>query len=117
MTNKDAYEVERADYQSFCEQLRMPHFQTEMHLLEDDAMEVQLISRTTGRCVAGRIYDPRELPVEQLNPQRYFIFETPLPEESRAPIPKTHLHLETREEVQAFFDAISRLQKAHDRTV
>lgn len=117
MTNKDAYEVERADYQSFCEQLRMSHFRTEIISLEDGLMEIRLISRTTEHCVAGRIYDSRELPIEQLKPQRYFIFETPLPEESRAPIPKTRLHLETREEVQAFFDAISRLQKAHDRTV
>jgi len=34
-------------------------------------------------------------------------------DERRAPIPKMKLVLETREEVQAFFDAISKMNKEH----
>jgi len=34
-------------------------------------------------------------------------------DERREPIPKIKLELETREEVQAFFDAISKINKEH----
>ena len=40
-------------------------------------------------------------------PEKYYIFEIPDNDERQAPIPKYQLKLETKEEVQAFFDFLA----------
>ena len=48
-------------------------------------------------------------------PEEYYIFKLPEPDEWGDAIPKRKIILETEEEVQAFFDALSKLKKEHER--
>jgi histidinol-phosphate/aromatic aminotransferase/cobyric acid decarboxylase-like protein len=49
--------------------------------------------------------------MESLRGEKYYIYNLPQPEERNPDIPKCRITLETREEVQAFLDAIARMNK------
>lgn len=107
--NFDIYEVEANDYKSFIEQIKPECRIIKEVKLDWKTSQIQIVSKKTGHILAGRTFDHRTGNKER-DPERYYIYETPLAEESRPPVPKYHLHLDTREEVQAFFTALSKMK-------
>lgn len=97
--------VERDDYKSFVERLKKEKMRIE-DIQEREFSIVKIFSQSSGKCLCSRkTYN------EGAHPEEYYIFEYPEQDEWGPPIPKRKLVLETKEEVQAFFDALSKLQK------
>lgn len=106
--NNDIYEVTRGDYKSFIEQI-VPgcgHVeQTEAGIYNF----TYIYSKKTGKKLCGkRTYIGES---NKPHPEKYYIYEMPDDDERRAPIPKMKIVLETREEVQKFFDALAKANK------
>ena len=103
------YEVTRTDYKSFIEQIIPGCGRVE----EVDAGIYHfsyIYSKKTNKKLCGRRIFKGENSHKH-HPEKYYIYELPDDDERRAPIPKMRITLETREEVQAFFDALSKMNK------
>ena len=97
------YEVERGDYVGFLEQIRPDCKDSSVQHFEDTTV-IKVFSRTTGMHLATRI-------IPEAGPEHYYVFTMPLPEERCDPKPVQQVELKTREEVQKFFDILSKIQK------
>ena len=97
------YEVERDDYVSFIGQLNKTMMDIEQHF-ESDLMIVKVLSKNTGKHLCTRI-----IPSE--GDTHYFIFNYPEDNERVAPKPVVKITLDNKEEVQAFFDTLNKLQQ------
>lgn len=100
MDNIEIFEVTRADYKAFVERL----IPGKGEVVNDEENFIKMRSRKTGKYWCGR----RKIGEE---PEQYFIFEYPDPDEWGEPIPKVRLVLETAEEVQAVIDALAEMRK------
>lgn len=102
--SNEIYEVEREDYITFIGQLDMNKMDSEQYHYEDCDI-VKIVSIKTNKHLCTRITD-------HINQKEtYFIFNYPDDDERREPKAVCKIKLDSREEVQAFFDAISKLQK------
>ena len=101
--NNSIYEVERSEYKIFIDQLDLTKVHTEESWLEQLHI-VKIISNKTNKHLSSRINDA------ELEEEHYFIFNYPDNDERIEPKPVRKITLETKEEVQAFFDALSKLQ-------
>lgn len=99
--NEEIFEVNRKDYQSFVERIIPGKGRVE----EQDGF-IKLYSKATGKCLCGRKRTEKE--------EKYYIFEYPESDEWGPPIPKVRFTLETKEEVQALFDALTELRKQNE---
>lgn len=100
------FEVERDDYAGFIGQLNKQMMDVEQ-LYESDCTFLKIRSKKTGKLLCTRI-------IPENGEEHYFVFEMPDDDERIKPIPVTKIHLGTKEEVQAFFNAINKLQlEAH----
>lgn len=95
------YEVERDDYVGFVDQLRK-----NMCSLKQEHNEgvtwYKIYSKTHGNLLCVReIYENGE--------EHYYIFDMPKPEERQAAPAKRKIVLEDKEEVQSFFDILSKI--------
>ena len=109
MLDESIYEVTRADYASFVEQIK-PEFRDVKEMeIGDRHTATKIYSKKTGKCLCSRVTHNGK--IGDPEPEKYYIFEMPNDEERQPPIPKLHLNLETREEIQAFFSAIAKLIK------
>lgn len=108
MEYNDIFSVSRQEYISFVEQIK-PEYRKIETIDNKDSIITNLISKKTNKCLCSRLSYNKE----SNKPEEYFIFEMPDNDERQAPIPKYQLKLNTREEVQAFFNAISTLRKEH----
>ena len=97
------YEVERDDYAGFIGQLNKKMMEVEQYYGQDMTI-VKIKSKTTGIHLCTRI-----IPDE--GEQHYYIFNMPLDEERVAPKPVMKINLNTKEEVQTFFNALNKLQQ------
>lgn len=97
------YEVERDEYAGFIGQLNKTMMDVEQSY-EQDVTIMKIKSKKTGKHLCTRI-----IPNDDV--EHYFIFNMPDSEERIAPKPVIKVTLETKEEVQHFFDALSKLQK------
>lgn len=104
MTDNDIYEVERNEYKTFIEQLNVEKMNKEESWLEQLHI-VKIISNKTGKHLCSRISD------SELEEEHYYIFNYPDDDERIAPKPVLKINLDTKEEVQAFFNVLSKLQK------
>ena len=111
--NNAIYEVEAQDYKNFIEQIKPEYKIIKEVKLDWKTTQIQVRSKITNHLLAARTYDSRH-GNKQRDPERYYIYETPLAEESLPPTPKYKLNLETREEVQAFFTALSKMREEHE---
>lgn len=111
--NENIYEVSRDEYVGFVSQIN-PEMRTskEEQNETEGAKWIKTYSKKTNRLLCAR-----EI-LEDGN-ENYYVFEMPLPEERIAPKPVRKVTLETREEVQNFFNALSQIMKEKDnaRTV
>lgn len=102
--NKDIYEVEKEDYVGFLSQIK-PNSLEKQVIENPNCTIFNFNSKLTNKLLCSHeIYqdDKKEY---------YYIYKMPDDQERCEPPRIKKLHLETREEVQAFFDIISKLQK------
>ena len=97
------YEVERDDYVGFLRQLNKEKTDMEVHEYPGGHI-IKLRSQKTGKHLTSRIID------DEKNEEHYFIFEMPDDDERIEPKGVMKITLDTKEEVQAFFDALNKLQ-------
>ena len=99
--NEEIFEVTRRDYQAFVERLVPGKGKVDE---QDDF--IKIYSVVTGRCLCGR--------KSTEDAEKYYIFNYPEDDEWGPPIPKVRINLETKEEVQALFDALAELRKQNE---
>ena len=96
------YEVERDEYVGFIGQLNKQMCDVEQ-FYEEDMTIMKIKSKATGTHFCTRI-------ISEDGEEHYFIFNMPADDERVAPKPIMKVTLDTREDVQAFFDALNKLQ-------
>ena len=101
--NNDIYEVESDDYVGFIGQLNKQMMDVEQ-TYKNDSNVLRIYSKTTGKHLCTRI-------IAQDGTEKYYVVN--MPEDSERVTPKKirQIKLETREEVQAFFDILNKVQK------
>lgn len=108
--NKDIFKVERNEYVGLIGEMRTDCFDIEKEYQKND-LYIRIKSKKTGKLITERIiYDDSE--------EEYYIFELPDDSERQAPKKIRQYILETKEEVQAFFDTLNKLHKKdNDRVI
>ena len=96
------YEVERDEYVGFIGQLNKQMCDVEQ-FYEEDMTIMKIKSKATGTHFCTRI-------IPEDGEEHYFIFNMPADNERIAPKPIMKVTLDTREDVQAFFNALNKLQ-------
>lgn len=105
--NKEIYEVSRDEYAGLIGEMRTECFDMEKEYQENQTI-IRLKSKQTGALITERI-------IKDDSPEQYYIYELPQDNERLAPKKIRQYKLETKEEVQAFFDILNKLQKKdHD---
>ena len=97
------YEVERDDYVGFIGQLNKEMMDVEQ-IYKDNSNILSIYSKTTGKHLCSRI-------ISEDGTEKYYVINMPEENERIAPKPIRQIKLETQEEVQAFFDALNKIQK------
>ena len=108
--NMNIYEVTRQEYQIFYEEILPECRRTEIVELDKNKTAIKTYSKKTGKCLCSRTYTHHKDETKN-EPEKYYIFTSPDNDERGEPKQKLHIQLNSTEEVQAFFDAISKLQK------
>ena len=108
--DNELFEVTRDQYVGFLNQIKKEAKKSEVEE-DDDGITVKTYSVTYGTHFATR-YTPK---AEDKNEQ-YYVFNMPSDDERCAPKPIKKIVLETKEEVQEFFDALSKISRGelHD---
>lgn len=96
------YEVTRDEYVGFLGQLNKTMMDIEQ-FYEENLTIMKVRSKNTGIHLCTRII-PKE------GDEHYYIFNMPADDERVAPKPVMKITLESKDEVQAFFDALNKLQ-------
>ena len=96
------YEVERNEYAGFIGQLNKEMMDVEQYY-EEDLTIMKIKSKNTGIHLCTRI-----IPAE--GEEHYYVFNMPADDERITPKPVMKITLDTKEDVQAFFDALNKLQ-------
>jgi len=103
----DIYEVDREEYKTFIGQLDTTKTHTEESWVKQLHI-IKVISNKTNIHLCSRVCDA------ELEEEHYFIFNYPNEDERIVPKPILHIKLNSREEVQEFLNAISKIQKEHE---
>ena len=105
--DENIYEVSRDEYVGFIGQIN-PAAKTVKEETNEGVKWIKTYSNSSHKLLATReIY----LEGENEGQENYYVFEMPEPEERIAPKAIRKITLETKEEVQAFFDALSEVMK------
>ena len=100
------YEVSRDDYVGFVGQINKQMMDVEQ-FFEQDVTIFKIKSKATGKHLCTRI-------VPQEGEPHYFVFNMPEDNERIEPKPVMKITLDTKEEVQDFFNTLNKLQmEAH----
>ena len=97
------YEVERDDYVGFIGQLNKQMMDVEQ-AYKNDCNIISIYSKATGKHLCTRI-------IAEDGTEKYYVVHMPEDNERVAPKRIRQIKLETQEEVQAFFDALNKIQK------
>lgn len=100
--NNSIYEVERDEYVGFIGQLNKEMCDVEQ-FYEDNMTIMKIKSKATGTHFCTRI-------IPSDGEEHYFIFNMPADDERIEPKPVMKVTLDTREDVQKFFDALTKIQ-------
>lgn len=106
--NDELYEVTRAEYSSLVETIK-PEVREIMQYVIDDYKYIDIYSKNTHQKLTSRVTYIGDN--QSHTSEKYYIYNLPTAQERLADIPKYKLELKTREEVQAFLDALARLNK------
>jgi hypothetical protein len=101
--DNNIYEVTRDEYAGFIGQLNKEMMDIEQ-FYQKDMTFIKIKSKNTGIHLCTRI-----IPDE--GEEHYFVFNMPADNERIAPKPVMKIQLDTKEEVQAFFDALNKIQQ------
>lgn len=101
--NKEIYQVERDEYVGLVREMKTSCFDMEKEY-SDDGTHIKLVSKRTGQTMTERIID------EEQN-ETYYIYVLPENDERTAPKKIRRYCLESKEEVQTFFDILNKLQQ------
>ena len=96
------YEVGRDEYVGFIGQLNKEMMDVEQYY-EDKLTIMKIKSKNTGIHLCTRI-------ITEDGEEYYYVFNMPADDERITPKPVMKITLENKEEVQAFFDALNKLQ-------
>lgn len=96
------YEVERDDYAGFIGQLNKQLMDVEQ-FYEDDVSVMKIKSKKTGTHLCTRI-------ISSEGEEHYYIFNMPEDSERIVAKPIMKITLDDKNDVQAFFDALNKLQ-------
>ena len=103
------YEVTRAEYSSFIRTIK-PEYRKVTTYKDGEYIITNIKSKITGNVLCARksndIADDA-----QRQPEKYYIFNFPSDVERLPPTPVVKIELETKEEVQALFDYLSKQHK------
>lgn len=102
---QEIFEVTRDDYVCFLDQIRKDMITTEMDSTEQYNI-IKVISKNTNTVLCARY-----IPINDDQETHFYVFTYPEDNELQAPISRRKIVLETREEVQAFFDILAKIQK------
>lgn len=101
------YEVTRDEYAGFIGQLNKEMMDVEQ-FYEEDLTIIKIRSKNTGIHLCTRM-------ISADGNEYYYVFNMPADDERIAPKAVMQIKLDTKEEVQAFFNALNKLQKeAHE---
>lgn len=109
ITDNSIYEVTRNEYKGFIEQIKPEHRRVEVVEIDPIHTATKTFSINTGKCLCSRLTYSANY--GEPEPEKYYVFEMPEDYERQAPIPKQQIVLETKEEVQAFFDFLAQQAK------
>lgn len=108
--NESIFLVEREDYKALVERLKVEKIRTEK-IEEREYTIIKVFGIDSDECICSR----KTYREGANKPEEYYIFKLPEPDEWGDAIPKRKIILETKEEVQAFFDVLSKLRKEHEQ--
>ena len=109
MIPESIFEVTRADYMSFIEQIKPEYREIKVVNIDPIHTATKVFSKNTGKCLCSRLTYTAQYGDPE--PEIYYIFEMPENYERLAPIPKTQIVLNSKEEVQKFFDYFAQKRK------
>lgn len=104
------YEVTRDEYAGFMGQINKKKISTEIEQTPD-YKTIKVYSKQTNKLLSTRMIPQEDK--DQLC-QRYYVFNMPESSERQQPKPVQKIVLETQEEVQAFFDILSKINKQNN---
>ena len=106
----EIFEVSREEYSGFVEQIKKEARDIKVESPDSsDIIETRIYSKNTQKLLCARVSN------EITQEEKYYVVEMPEDYERKAPIPKRILELKTKEEVQKFFDYLSKLQKQEEQ--
>jgi hypothetical protein len=108
ITDNSIYEVSRGEYKGFVEQIKPEYKRVETIKIDDIHQATKIFSTNTNKCLCSRLTYIAEYGTPE--PEKYYIFEIPDDDELLPPTPHVKIELKTKEEVQAFFDNLKKLQ-------
>ena len=109
MLDQSIYEVTRGDYKGFVNQIKPEYREIKTEEIGATHTATKIFSKKTGKCLCSRMsYTAKYGEPES---EKYYIFEMPDDDERCAPTPTVQLQLDTKEEVQAFFDFLAKQNK------
>lgn len=111
MIPESLFSVTRNEYKVFVEQIKPDYRRVEEVELSNNSTAIKIFSNKTGKCLCSRVSYTPLIEGEERRPEEYYIFEMPDDDERQEYKARPRLVLETREEVQAFVNLISKMQK------
>ena len=108
--NDSMFLVEREDYKALVERLKAEKIRTEK-IKEREFTIIKIFGIDSDDCICAR----KTYNEEADKPEEYYIFKLPESDEWGDAIPKRKIVLETKEEVQAFFDFLSEMRKEQEK--
>ena len=107
--NESIFLVDREDYKALVERLKVEKIRTEK-IEEREYTIIKIFGIDSEECICSRkTYNNGS------KPEEYYIFKFPEDDEWGPPIPKKKIVLETKEEVQTFFNILSQIQKEKNK--
>ena len=101
--DNEIYEVSRDEYVGFNDQIKPEYKETAIFHLEDCTI-IKVISKKTGKHLCTRV-------IPEEDTEHYYVFNMPDDDERQPGKPVKKIVLETKEEVQTFFDILSKISK------
>lgn len=105
--NQDLFEVTRDDYVGFLDQIKRD-CKTVKKSTRDNLNVLEVYSKNTDKLLCARTVNADD------NSEKFYIYNMPEIEERQASPARRKIVLETKEEVQAFFDILSKVSKNND---
>lgn len=100
------YEVSRSEYKGFVDEIKPEYRKVEVETIGNTHIAAKIYSKKTGKCLCSRIAYTAEY--GEPEPEKYYIFEMPDDDERKAPTPVIQVELNSKEEIQAFFNFVAK---------